>query len=175
MTKTILAIKNIIFAILVPGTVAVYVPYFIFRSSDALQWPGISLLSISGMIIGGIGIALLLHCIITFAVQGKGTPAPIDPPKSLVIYGAYRYTRNPMYLSVLIILLSWAIVFKSIPVFIYAGIVFVCFHFFVQLFEEPSLRKKFGKPYQDYYNSIPRWGISLRPFAISNNPIQLND
>lgn len=92
----------------------------------------------------GLGAALVLWCAWAFASAGEGTPAPMDPPKRLVATGLYRMVRNPMYIGLVLILLGESIVFASLPVLRHAVFVWLCFHLFVVLNEEPALRRKFG-------------------------------
>lgn len=88
---------------------------------------------------------------------GRGTLAPIDPPKNLVIQGLYRYVRNPMYVSVVTILLGESIFFMSRPILIEAGIFFAMANLFVAFYEEPALRQQFGDAYEKYKQSVGRW------------------
>jgi protein-S-isoprenylcysteine O-methyltransferase Ste14 len=104
-----------------------------------------------------LGIAIYLWCAWDFTFTGRGTPAPIDPPKELVVRGLYRYTRNPMYVGVLSILLGEALIFGSKRLFEYTAVVFGFFYLFVLLYEEPILRQKFGESYQAYCRAVPRW------------------
>lgn len=154
----ILLIKNLIFTIVVPGTVAGYVPWLIVRG-DALAAP-IWLILGSALFI--IGAAVYLWCVWDFATVGRGTPAPIDAPKELVIRGLYRYTRNPMYLGVLTVILGWALSFWSLKLLLYAVCVGTIFHLFIVLYEEPHLRKTFGVTYGEYCSQVRRWLPTIR-------------
>jgi hypothetical protein len=100
---------------------------------------------------------LFLVCVWDFAVFGRGTPAPIDPPKKLIVHGLYRYTRNPMYLGVLTVIGGWAILFKAITLVFYAMIVGACCHLFIVFNEDSHLQRKFGKEYEDYRAQVNRW------------------
>jgi protein-S-isoprenylcysteine O-methyltransferase Ste14 len=103
------------------------------------------------------GRSILLRCIWDFAVSGRGTLAPIDPPKQLVVHGLYRYVRNPMYVGVLLVLLGEAWLFDSRALLVYAGEFWVVASAFVFFYEEPTLRRKFGGSYARYYRSVNRW------------------
>jgi protein-S-isoprenylcysteine O-methyltransferase Ste14 len=150
-----LLLKSIFFTVLLPGTVTVVVPYFILtgRSEGEIGgvWHGLGLFPIV------IGAGILLRCIWEFAVLGRGTLAPVDPPKELVVRGLYRYVRNPMYVAVLSVLLGEALFFGSNALLIYAAGFFVTTHLFVLLYEEPVLRRKFGESYQRYCRTVNRW------------------
>jgi len=100
-----------------------------------------------------------------FARFGRGTPAPIDAPKRLVTRGLYRYTRNPMYVGVLTVILGWAVLFRAWALVAYALAVWSCFHSFIILYEEPHLRAQFGKEYEEYRVRVSRWlpGRSCTP------------
>lgn len=165
-----LFIKATLITLLIPGTVTLLIPYFILRRSHIVEWPGISALALLAILAGSAGFAVLLHCIWRFAVHGKGTLAPIDPPKVLVVQGLYRYTRNPMYLAVIAILLSEALLFDSVSMLLYAAFVLVCFHLFVILYEEPHLRSRFGQSYGEYSRTIPRWRITVPGFVSKERP-----
>jgi protein-S-isoprenylcysteine O-methyltransferase Ste14 len=104
-----------------------------------------------------LGAAIYFWCAWDFTFAGKGTPAPIYPPKELVATGLYRYVRNPMYAGILTLLLGEALFFASWRLLEYAGFVFLAFHLFVTLYEEPALRQKFGDSYKRYCATVSRW------------------
>jgi protein-S-isoprenylcysteine O-methyltransferase Ste14 len=110
-----------------------------------------------------LGAAFYCWCAWEFASAGRGTPAPIDPPKLLVARGLYRVVRNPMYVGVLLVLLGESLVFGSWDLLRYAVLVWLCFHLFVVLYEEPALRRKFGASYEDYCQRVWRWTLQLPP------------
>lgn len=153
----LLLLKNILFTVLVPGTVAVYIPLRIAArpaaplSIDSTARPILALLLLS------LGAAIYLWCLWHFAVTGRGTPAPIDAPKKLVAQGLYRYVRNPMYVGVLLVIAGWAILFQSWGVLVYGAVVALLFHLFIVVVEEPILERKFGEPYERYRKEVGRW------------------
>lgn len=114
-----------------PGVVAYLVP-FLFRTGAPTP-------QTEGLIVLAIGTALLFWCVRDFYVAGLGTLAPWAPPKRLVIVGLYRFSRNPMYVSVLTIIIGWAITFSSRALWIYAAAVTTAFHLRVVFGEEPCL------------------------------------
>jgi len=148
-----LFLKNLLFTILVPGTVAFYVPIFLFSHAPIRLSPGL----VAGVCLLVLGALIYLWCLWDFASFGRGTPAPLDPPKHLVIHGLYRYSRNPMYVGVLLVIFGWSLYFLSLPIAIYGLVVAVCFHSFVILYEEPHLRRLFGKSYEQYCSGVSRW------------------
>lgn len=155
--------KTLLFTVVVPGTVAVLIPYRILRASAGTEAGAPGAVRLVALLIGGIGVAVYLWCAFDFALAGRGTPAPIDPPRRLVIRGLYRWTRNPMYLGVGSILLAEALYFASKPLLVYAGFVLACFHVFVVAYEEPALARRFGASYDRYRASVPRWLIRVPP------------
>jgi protein-S-isoprenylcysteine O-methyltransferase Ste14 len=116
----------------------------------------------AGVALLGVGGFLLLWCVRDFYVSGRGTLAPWDPPKHLVIVGRYRYVRNPMYVAVLTILAGWAVLYASASVAIYMAFVAIVFHLRVILYEEPCLDRLFGVEWQAYSASVSRWLPRLR-------------
>ena len=155
-----LTVRVLLFLLLIPGTVLFYYPAYLLAKSGAPLMPDISSPTVLCVAPGLAGLAILLWCVRDFAVHGRGTPAPVDPPKVLVVRGLYRYMRNPMYTGVLTVLLSEAAIYQSATLLVYAMIVFAGFHAFVVLHEEPHLRKVFGSSYIVYCKKIPRWGFS---------------
>jgi|ERR1051326_3887980 protein-S-isoprenylcysteine O-methyltransferase Ste14 len=153
----ILALRSIFFALLLPGTVTVLVPYLIVSRGGAAAFPRFDVPGCLSLIPISVGAGILFRCIRDFAVVGRGTLAPVDPPKRLVVQGLYRYVRNPMYVGVLCILFGETLLFRSIRLLCYATSVFVVLNLFVLFFEEPILRKKFGESYNDYCRQVRRW------------------
>ncbi len=152
-TVVALFVKNLIFTFVVPGTVAVYVPFFLFTNGDAR----FSVAAVAEVILLLTGGAIYFRCVWDFASFGRGTPAPIDPPKHLVVRGLYRHTRNPMYVGVLAVIFGWALMFHSLPLAVYGLCVAACFHLFVVLYEEPHLTRVFGLSYLQYCSRVSRW------------------
>lgn len=109
------------------------------------------------MIVGVAGAALALACIVTFALVGKGTPAPFDPPRRLVTSGPYRYLRNPMYAGAGLALLGAALFYESPALLAYAAAFMLIAHGFVLIHEEPALRRLFGSAYEAYCRETDRW------------------
>lgn len=135
-----------------PGMAAGVVPLVLFLC-DPFKGDG----NLSGVVMLGIGLSILLWCVRDFYVSGKGTLAPWDPPKKLVIVGLYRYVRNPMYVGVLFMLLGWIIVTASPMVFGFTLILSLAFHIRVITSEEPWAEMTFGSEWLDYKNNVPRW------------------
>jgi protein-S-isoprenylcysteine O-methyltransferase Ste14 len=150
-------LKTLLFTILVPGTATVGVPYLLLAHGPS--WLSFDLgpfrYGAAALIVAGaMG---YLWCAWEFTFTGRGTPAPLDPPKVFVATGLYRIVRNPMYVSVLMILLGEALLFGSVALLAYALVFWGCAHLFVLYYEEPTLKKKFGLSYENYLLAVPRW------------------
>ena len=148
-----LFLKNLLFTVLVPGTVAVYIPLLIARDRPAASG-AVFAMAAAVLAVGG---SIYAWCVWDFASFGRGTPAPIDAPKRLVVRGLYRYTRNPMYIGVLTAILGWALFFRAPVMLIYALTVGVCFHLFIVFYEERHIQREFGKEYDVYRARVGRW------------------
>ena len=106
----------------------------------------------------GIGIAIYLHTAFWgFALRGQGMPAPIAPTQKLVVEGLHRYIRNPMYVGVMLVVWGQALLYWSRALAEYAAFLWLAFHVFVLLYEEPTLRRTFGEQYEAYRRRVPRW------------------
>jgi protein-S-isoprenylcysteine O-methyltransferase Ste14 len=149
-------LKTMIFTIIVPGAIIALIPYLLLSRNPA-SFAHFGPFQFIGLIPLAIGAAIYFKCAWDFASTGKGTPAPIDPPKHLVARGLYRYVRNPMYVGVLLTLLGAAWLFSSWTLVIYAATVITWQHLFVVFYEEPALKRKFGQSYADYLARTPRW------------------
>src|SRR5207249_10939605 len=155
--QEMIAVKTLLFTILVPGTVTVLVPYLLLTSGFQLFPVEIGALRVLGLPPILMGVVTYLWCAWDFTFTGRGTPAPIDPPKQLVVKGLYRYVRNPMYVGITLILLGEALLFEAAVLFLYAGLLLVCAHLFIVYYEEPTLRRLFGASYESYCKSVSRW------------------
>ena len=157
-------LKSFLFILIVPGIVAGIAPWAIddFFGPSSLQFGPLVLLAFPLWTVGTVG---LLWCAWDFAQKGEGTGAPIDAPKKLVVNGLYRHVRNPMYVSVLTILLGQFLWMGSRWVFAYMLFVFTAFHLFVTQYEELELKRLFGAQYERYAKAVPRWLPLLRPYA----------
>jgi protein-S-isoprenylcysteine O-methyltransferase Ste14 len=154
VSARLVGLKVVLFTLVAPGTVTVLVPGWLldgWRGGPAGgPW------SAGALLIAG-GALLYAWCAWAFARYGQGTPAPIDPPLALVTRGLYRRTRNPMYLGVLAVLVGEAVWFRSPRLLVYAGAMFLVFHLFTVLYEEPAHRRRFGAGFDAYCREVPRW------------------
>ena len=149
-----LVLRSIFFALLLPGTVTLLLPYLILSRRAVPHWDAIGL---PGLVVILVGATILIWCIADFARLGRGTLAPVDPPKALVIRGLYRYVRNPMYVGVVLVLLGESALFRSASLLLYTAVFFLIAHLFVMVYEEPNLRARFGESYEHYRRSVARW------------------
>ena len=134
-----LPLRAILFVILLPGTVAGYVPFRVLRASGRLNVPLLTAASLLPGVVLLAGVAVLLSCVWQFFASGHGTLAPVDPPRRLVVTGLYRFTRNPMYNGVLLTLFGEAWLFRSLSLIEYTVVVLVVFHLFVVFFRALTL------------------------------------
>lgn len=149
--------RAITYATLFVGFVLIYLPARVLSWTGivrpaATEWP-----QIAGMIVGTFGAAAAFWCVFTFVWIGKGTPAPFDPPRRLVIRGPYRFVRNPMYIGAGLALAGAALFYESVPLLAYVGIFLFVAHLLVMLYEEPTLRRTFGPDYEAYCHHVRRW------------------
>lgn len=155
---TSLLLRNLFFTILQPGVVAGLVPYLILKASGNELIPeSLNVSQYAGAILMVSGFIVMLACILRFATEGKGTLSPLDATKKLVVRGLYRYSRNPMYVGVMLMLVGEALFWKSPALAVYAAAVFVAFNLFILLHEEPRLRREFGEDYKKYFSEVRRW------------------
>lgn len=162
--KNFLTLRSLLFLILIPGTVAGYIPLRILRASNQLSIPSLSAGSLLAGCLTLLGASVLLRCVWDFLSSGRGTLAPFDPPELLVVRGLYRLTRNPMYNGVLTVLVSQAWLFRNTALLQYTILMFIIFHLVVVVYEEPTLESRFGESYRAYRRAVPRWGFTARPF-----------
>jgi protein-S-isoprenylcysteine O-methyltransferase Ste14 len=151
-----LAVRSLLWTILLPGFFAGYLPwtYFGLRAVQ-LDWSRPT--HLAGILCITLGTILLGVCIFEFARSGRGTLAPVDAPRHLVVQGLYRYVRNPMYLSVTTIVLGEFLLTQSSALLVYWILWFIGVNLFVIGYEEPTLRRRFGASYELYTGEVGRW------------------
>jgi len=153
-------IRTLIFTVFVPGFWTVMMPYWLLPRPVRADVRGAG---DAGWLLIAAGIALYFACAFwAFALRGRGTPLPLDPPKKLVVVGPYRIVRNPMYWSVAFVMLGEAAVFHSMALVDLAAVFFVAVNLFVLFVEEPGLKAKFGAEYEQYCLQVPRWLPRIR-------------
>jgi protein-S-isoprenylcysteine O-methyltransferase Ste14 len=119
-------------------------------------------------VLGGVliaaGLAVLLEAFARFALEGIGTPAPVAPTERLVVGGAYRYVRNPMYVAVAALIVGQALLLGQPALFAYAAVFAAAVAAFVYGYEEPTLSARYGPEYDAYRAAVPAWRPRLRPW-----------
>ena len=149
--------RTVTYASLFIGFLLVFLPGQVLERTGIARPASFGAIELLGILIGIAGAALAIWCILTFAVIGRGTPAPFDPPRQLVVAGPYRYVRNPMYIGAGLALLGAAIFYRSGALALYTGLFLIITHLFVLLYEEPALTQTFGAAYQQYRTTVRRW------------------
>ncbi len=150
-------IRAVTYSALFIGFLLIYLPARLLSWSGIVRPAEIAVPQVAGMVLGVVGAGIALWCIFTFAAAGKGTPAPFDPPRRLVIRGPYRFVRNPMYVGAGLTLTGAALFYASWPLLGYAFLFWLATHLFVLGYEEPALRRTFGQDYAAYCRQVRRW------------------
>lgn len=149
--------RAVTYATLFVSLVLIFLPAKVLTASGVV-WPAaIGAWQVAGILMGVAGATLALCCILTFVFVGRGTPAPFDPPRRLVVQGPYRLVRNPMYIGAGAAVLGAALFYQSLALLSYVGVFFLVMHFLVIGYEEPTLRRMFGQEYKVYCQKVGRW------------------
>ena len=117
-----------------------------------------------GALLTAVGALVVIHSFARFVVEGLGTPAPVAPPRRLVVGGLYRHVRNPMYVALVSAIVGQTLLFGRPLLLAYAAAVGVAFVAFVRWYEEPTLARRFGGEYDAYRRAVPGWWPRLRPW-----------
>jgi len=161
--KAWLAIRGLLWMLALPGFFAGFVPWRYFGLRDTV-FDISNAAHVVGALAIAAGVLLLALCVFEFGRTGRGTLSPADPPKVLVVRGLYRHVRNPMYLSVTVIVLGELLLTRSVGLLTYWVVWFVAANVFVMAYEEPYLRRQFGAAYEHYAAAVGRWIPRLRPY-----------
>ena len=155
-------VGSAIFLVVAPGTLAVAVPWYLTHWQVAPPLFPIARVLGAALIVAGVPV--LLDSFARFALQGLGTPAPVMPPRRLVVTGFYRHVRNPMYVAVTALIAGQGLLFGSVAVLQYGAIVWAAFFLFVLAYEEPVLSEQFADEYGRYRANVRRWWPRLTPW-----------
>ncbi len=151
------AFRAITYATVFTALLLLYLPSRVLLWSGIVRPTAMQTPQIAGIIIASIGAAIAVWCIVTFAWIGKGTPAPFDPPRRLVVRGPYCYVRNPMYIGGAVTLAGAALFYRSLFLLAYGCLFLLAACLFVLFYEEPTLRRTFGIDYDAYCCRVSRW------------------
>lgn len=170
-------VRTVLYVAVIVALVSIFLPPQVLERSGIARVSPPGILQFAGAAITLAGAGLALWCAVTFAVVGRGTPLPFDPPRRLVIAGPYRSVRNPMAIGVGSALLGAALFYESVSLFVLAGLFMLGIHAFVVSYEEPTLRRMFGAEYAAYLARVHRWlpgrpisGSEIRDTAHGSSP-----
>jgi protein-S-isoprenylcysteine O-methyltransferase Ste14 len=158
------SVGSVLFFVVAPGVVAGLVPWWISHWQMQPPFLGWRSLRVAGVALIVLGAPALLDSFVRFALEGRGTPAPVLPTEHLVVTGLYRFVRNPMYVGVLAVILGQGLLLGDARVLRYGAAVWLAFFLFVIGYEEPTLRRTFGEEYERFCANVPRWIPRLRPW-----------
>lgn len=157
LSAAFLLTRALTYSALFIGFLLVFLPARLLSRSGIVRPSGIGAAQIAGVLVGACGAVLALWCIGTFLVRGRGTPAPFDPPRRLVVAGPYRWMRNPMYAGAGLALAGAALFYASWALLAYDAAFMLIMHVFAVAYEEPALRVTFGDDYSRYRERVHRW------------------
>lgn len=145
---------SILYLVFEAGVFALYIPLALLRSGPQIETGIFSFLAIPLWLLGSL---IILRCFWDFTFRGRGTPLPTNPPKELVVTGFYRYVRNPIYVGAFLIFLGHFLWFGYWKLLLYTVFSCIGVHLYIIAYEEPNLKRKFGRAYEEYLLQVPRW------------------
>ena len=157
-------VGSAVFLVIAPRFVAGWMPWWISRWRLETSFFGMPFFRLAGGALVTLGIIGLLDSFVRFALQGRGTPAPVFPTRHLVATGLYRHVRNPMYVSVVSAIIGQGLILGNVTLLEYGAVVWLLFHLFVLIYEEPTLRASFGPQYKVFCAGVPRWIPRFTPW-----------
>ena len=164
MSKAIAVLGSALFFVIAPLMLAALVPWWITQWEFRRAFFGVELTRVLGGVLIIAGVPGLVDSFARFALEGLGTPAPIAPTQKLVVTGLYRYVRNPIYIAVVAVIFGQALLFGDWRLLWYGALLWLFFHAFVVMYEEPTLKQTFGTEYESFRTNVPRWIPRLTPY-----------
>ena len=157
MQRVSAVLGSALFFLVAPCVLAGLIPWSMTRWEFRSAFFGLEGARSVGLLLILVGLPGLVDSFARFALQGLGTPAPIAPPRKLVVTGLYRHVRNPIYVAVIAVILGQAFLFGEWRLILYSALLWLFFHLFVVASEEPTLEQTFGADYQAFRANVPRW------------------
>lgn len=157
MQRTTAILGSALFFVVAPCVLAGLVPWWMTRWEFRPAFLNLEVTRDVGVLLILAGVPGLVDSFARFALQGLGTPAPVAPTQKLVVTGLYRYVRNPMYVSVLAVILGQGLLFGDWRLIVYGALFWLACHLFVLAYEEPTLQRTFGAEYEAFRANVPRW------------------
>ena len=167
MSKAIAVLGSALFFVIAPLVLAGFVPWWVTQWEFSASFFGVDLTRILGGILIIVGVPGVVDSFARFALEGLGTPAPIAPTQKLVVTGLYRYVRNPIYIAVVAVICGQALLFGDLPLLWYGALLWLFFHVWVVMVEEPTLKQTFGPEYESFRTNVPRWIPRLTPWRVA--------
>jgi protein-S-isoprenylcysteine O-methyltransferase Ste14 len=164
MSKAIAVLGSALFFVVAPLGLAGFVPWWVTQWEFRPAFFGVDLTRILGGLLIVVGAPGIVDSFARFALEGLGTPAPIAPAQKLVVTGLYRYVRNPIYIALVAVIFGQALLFGDLRLLRYGGLLWLFFHVWVVVIEEPTLKQTFGTEYQNFRTNVPRWIPRLTPW-----------
>jgi protein-S-isoprenylcysteine O-methyltransferase Ste14 len=164
MQRTTAVLASALFFVIAPCVAAGLIPWWITRWEMQPAFLGLSAIRVVGILLILAGVPGLVDSFARFALQGLGTPAPVAPPRKLVVTGLYRHVRNPMYVSVLAVVLGQALLLGDARLIAYGALFWLACHLYVVAYEEPTLTRTFGAEYEAFRANVPRWLPRIAPW-----------
>jgi protein-S-isoprenylcysteine O-methyltransferase Ste14 len=165
MRRPLAAFGTATFFLLAPGLVAGLIPWWLTGWRVIDGYPAWTPRRLVGLVLIASALPVLVGAFARFAVEGRGTPAPVVPTERLVVGGLYRYVRNPMYIAVVAIILGQALALGQVVLLAYAAIIAAAMASFARWYEEPTLRRRYGERYERYRLAVPGWWPRRRPWG----------
>lgn len=167
MSKAIAVLGSALFFVIAPLMLAGFIPWWVTQWEFRPAFFGVDLTRILGGILIVVGAPGIVDSFARFALDGLGTPAPIAPPQKLVVTGLYRYVRNPIYIAVVAVIFGQALLFGDLRLLWYGALLWLFFHVWVVMIEEPTLKQTFGPEYESFRTHVPRWIPRLTPWRVA--------
>ena len=164
MSKAIAVLGSALFFVIAPLGLAGYVPWLVTQWEFRPAFFGVDVTRILGGILIIAGVPGIVDSFARFALEGRGTPAPIAPAQKLVVTGLYRYVRNPIYIALVAVILGQALLFGDLRLLWYGALLWLFFHVWVVIYEEPTLKETFGTEFESFRTNVPRWIPRLTPW-----------
>ena len=164
MSKAMSILGSVLFFVAAPVVLGGLVPWWITRWEFQPAFLGFEVTRVIGVMLIIAGIPGIVDSFARFALQGLGTPAPIAPPQKLVVTGLYRYVRNPIYIALVSVTMGQGLLFGDGRLLWYGAVMWLAFHLFVVVYEEPALQLTFGREYETFRANVPRWIPRLTPW-----------